>query len=559
MSAEPTVRPRLPAGDGKPVVSPLAAVAGKPGVSPSAAVAGKPGVSPLAAVAGKPGVSPPAAGSAKPGRGALERLRVYRRIHVRLTAIYGVALLLVLTPAAIVVYELAVKAELDGLAARLHMATVGQAGLIDGDRVLAIERADAPYRVELKRRFEAIIKNEPEISSLFVFAPTADPDWLSFVVDSDVRSAPAEFGERYNARHYPELKEALQGARVERAPVADAWGLSISGFAPIYDARGKAVAILGIDTDAARVERMRERLWWTAVGICLGAMVLLGLAAIGVGRLLRGPLNKVIRGTEAIADGELSARVGLQRTDEFGVLGRHFDLMASGLQERERIRAMFGRYVSEDVAKKLLADRGNSAVNGEERVVTVLFSDLRGYSTLSEALAPTEVLALMNQYLEAMSPAITEHGGCVIEYLGDGILAVFGAPEEVPEHPAQAVRCALAMRERLETLNAEWEAEGRSAHWQARGIERLTSRIGIHTGRVVAGSLGSHVRMKYAILGDTVNLAARLEGLNSVLGTDVIVSDEVLQRLPPELAGRFAAKGEHFVKGRVQAVRVHAV
>ncbi len=503
--------------------------------------------------------SGPPAGADKRGRGALERLRVYRRIHVRLTAIYGAALLLVLTPAAVVVYQFAVKSELDGLSARLHMATVAQAGLIDGDRVVAIDRADAPYRIELKRRFEAIIKDEPEISSLYVYAPTSDPDWLRFVVDADVRMAPAGFGQLYDARRYTELREALLGARVERSPVADAWGLSISGFAPIHDQHGEAVAILGIDTDAARVERMRERLFWAAIAIFLGSIALLVLSAVGVGRLLRGPLNRVIRGTEAIADGELSARVGLDRKDEFGVLGRHFDLMASGLQERERIRAMFGRYVSEDVAKKLLADRGNSAFDGEERVVTVLFSDLRGYSTLSEELAPTEVLALMNQYLEAMSPAITEHGGCVIEYLGDGILAVFGAPNDVPDHPAQAVRCAFAMRERLKALNAEWDAAGRSAHWKARGIERLTSRVGIHTGRVVAGSLGSHVRMKYAILGDTVNLAARLEGLNSVLGTDVLVSDEVLRLLPAELAQRFVAKGEHFVKGRAQAVRVHAV
>lgn len=499
------------------------------------------------------------AGGGRRGRGALERLRVHRRIHVRLTAIYGAALLLVLTPAAVVVYQLAVAAELDGLAARLHMATVAQAGLIDGDRLVAIDRADAPYRLELKRRFEAIIKDEPEISSLFLFAPTEDPDTMRFVVDTDVRMAPGEFNETYDARQYPELKEALNGARVERDPVADAWGLSISGFAPVRDGQGKAVAILGIDTDAARVERMRERLLWAAIAISFGAILLLGLAAVGVGRLLRGPLNRVIRGTEAIADGELSARVGLVRTDEFGVLGRHFDLMASGLQERERIRAMFGRYVSEDVAKKLLADRGNSAVNGEERVVTVLFSDLRGYSTLSEELAPTEVLALMNQYLEAMSPAIAEHGGCVIEYLGDGILAVFGAPDEVPDHPAQAVRCAFEMRERLAALNAEWEAAGRSVHWKARGIERLTARVGIHTGRVVAGSLGSHVRMKYAILGDTVNLAARLEVLNSVLGTDVLISDEVYRLLPAELAERFADRGEQLVKGRAQAVRVHAV
>ena len=489
-----------------------------------------------------------------PGRGAFERLRVYRRIHVRLTAIYGAALLLVLTPAAFVVYHLALAAELDGLAARLHMATVGLAGLIDGDRLMAIDSDVHPYRVELERRFVAVTKAEPEISSLFVFAPLPREGFMRFIVDTDVRKAPAGFGREYDARGYPELLGALAGAKVEREPVADEWGLSISGFAPVRDSQGKAVAILGIDTDAARVERMRDRLMWTAVAISVGAMLLLVIAAVGVGRLLRGPLRRIVQGTEAIAEGQLSARLALDRDDEFGVLGRHFDQMATGLEEREHIRATLGRYMSEDVAKKLLET--NDTFAAEERVVTVLFSDLRGYSTVTEYLAPVEVMALMNEYLEAMSPAIQAHGGCVIEFLGDGILAAFGAPDDLPDHPEKAVRCAIAMRERLTELNARWDATGRSAQWKERGVEHLRARIGIHTGRVVSGSLGSQLRMKYAILGDTVNLAARLEGLNSVIGTDVLVSKEVIQALPGSLAASFSAKGEHAVKGRVQPVRV---
>ena len=151
------------------------------------------------------------------------------------------------------------------------------------------------------------------------------------------------------------------------------------------------------------------------------------------------------------------------------------------------------------------------------------------------------------------------HLGCVIEYLGDGILAVFGAPDTVPGHVEHAVRCAEAMREQLGELNARWDADGTSARWKALGMERLAQRIGIHTGRVVAGSLGSSVRMKYAIIGDTVNLAARLEGLNRVLGTDILVSEQVLAQLPSELAARFSAHGEQMVKGRAQPVRVFSL
>jgi len=508
--------------------------------------------------------APVGVGSAQDASGSgrvasLRELRLTQRMHVRLTVIYGIALLLVLTPAAILVHHLAVKAELDGLMARIHATTVGLAGLVDGDRVVAIDRADAPYRLELERRFYDIIRLEPEISSIYVFRPTERDTWMRFVVDTDVRRTPGRFGELYDATRYPELRASLAGPAVEERPVADAWGLSISGFAPVFDGAGKAIAILGIDTDAARIDRMRERLFWGAVATYFGAIALLVLAAIGVGRVLRGPLDRVIRGTEAIAQGRFDTRVALDRADEFGVLGHHFDEMASGLEEREHIRDTFGRYMSKDVARKLLADRGKVVVAGEERLVTVLFSDLRGYSTLSEDLPPAEVLALMNEYLEAMNPTITDHLGCVIEYLGDGILAVFGAPEDVSDHAEHAVRCALAMRERLVALNARWDASGVSAAWKARDIDRLSARVGIHTGRVVAGSLGSRERMKYAILGDSVNLAARLEALNSALGTDILVSEDVVAALPPELASRLTPHGEQMVKGRAQPVRVFSI
>lgn len=492
-----------------------------------------------------------------PERGELSRLGVFRRIHVRLTAIYALALLLVLTPAAVFIYRSNVAAELEGLYSRLRMTTVSLAAVIDARRLAAITEAGDPYRLELEQRFRAVMAEAPEISSLYVFRPTADPNVLTFVIDTDVRKAPAAFGQAYDARNYPELVTSIARPMVEREPVADAWGLSISGFAPVRDAAGEAIAIVGIDTDAARVELMERRLLFAAIGISVGAMLLLGLVAVGVGRALRGPLAKVIAGTERIAGGELSARVALDRRDEFGVLGRHFDRMAVGLEEREQIRAMFGRYVSEDVAKKLLNDRAN-AVLGEEREVSVLFSDLRGYSTLSEGLLPADVLALMNRYLERMSPAIAVHGGCVIEYQGDGILAVFNAPDDVADHAEHATRCALAMRDALAGLNAEWDAAGTSASWRARGVDGLRARIGVHTGRVVAGTLGSDLRMKYAVLGDTVNLAARLEGLNEALGSDILISAETFARLPAELAARFVARGEQLVKGRSRPVAVYS-
>lgn len=488
----------------------------------------------------------------------LGALRFWQRVPARLTIIYGTALVLVLTPAAYVVYRLAVQSELDNLWARIRMTTVALSELIDPGRLAAIDRADHPYREELKGRFGTIIAAAPELASIYVFAATERAEEVRFIVDVDVRKAPAAFGEVYNATRYHELREGWAGPTVEKEAVADDWGLSVSGFAPIRDREGRAMALLGVDVDAARIERMREQLLAVAALAYLGALVLLALAALGVARMLRTPLTRMIRGTSAIAEGDLEARVGELGRSEFGVLGRHFDLMARGLEEREQIRQVFGRYVSEDVAKKLLADGGERTRRGELREVTVLFSDLRGYSTLSEQLSPQQILALMNEYLELMNRVIANHGGCIIEYTGDGVLAVFGAPNDLDDHPEQAVRAAFAMRDSLAALNIRWEHDGTAKLWREHGIAHISARIGLHTGPVVAGSLGSKVRMKYTILGDSVNVAARLEGMNKELGSDILASETVVQRLPPDLQARSTPRGEHLVKGRQQPVKLYS-
>jgi len=484
---------------------------------------------------------------------------LWQRVHVRLTLIYGAALLLVLTPAAYFVYQLAVQAELDSLFARIHVTSIGLAEGIDGERVAAIREGDDPYRAELLARFERVRRESPEIASVYVFTPTERPEILRFVVDIDTRGAPGQLGQLYDATAYPELRGGLERPTLERVAVADAWGASVSGFAPIFDSAHRPVAILGIDVNAARLDELEANLLRIAVATYLGAFVLLALAAVGVGHILRRPMSRIIAGTEAIAGGKLEARVALPRADDFGVLGRNFDLMAAGLEEREHIRATFGRYVSEDVARKLLADRKGGIVRGEERFVTVLFTDLRGYSTLSVHLDPSQILELMNDYLAGVTQVIVDHGGCIIEYLGDGVLTVFGAPDDLPDHTTQAVRCALAMQARLVEMNAAWDASGRSSWWKPYGIPRLTTKTGIHCGPVVAGSLGSHVRMKYAILGDAVNLAARLEALNAPLGTEILVSRDVHDRLPPDLIARCAPRGAHTVKGRLEPIDVFEI
>ena len=318
------------------------------------------------------------------------------------------------------------------------------------------------------------------------------------------------------------------------------------------DASGRAVAVLGVDIAASTIAaREREAIGRAALLFGVAALVLIAVGAL-VGRRVRRPIEQVVTATAAVAAGQLSTRVGLMRGDELGMLGAHFDRMAAGLEERERLRATFGRYVSEDVARAVLANPAAAGLGGDLREVTVLFSDLRGYSTIVEHLAPAQVIAIVNRYLDEMTGLVDRHHGCVLELLGDGVLAVFGAPVAHADHAAQALACARAMQARLAELNRAWEASGEAAAWQARGLPTLAVRIGVHTGRVVAGNIGGATRMKYAVLGDAVNVAARLEQLNKELGTTLLFSAATHAQLPAALAARAVALGEHRLKGRDQ-------
>jgi len=249
----------------------------------------------------------------------------------------------------------------------------------------------------------------------------------------------------------------------------------------------------------------------------------------------------------------------MQRVDEFGLLGKHFDKMADELKERQTLRDLFGRYLSEDVARSVLSQDHKIDLGGEEVVVTVLFCDIKDYTTISERLSPLQMVSMLNEYLGVMNSIIDQHGGCVIEFLGDGILAVFGAPQSFSDHAERATRCALAMRQGLESLNKQWLSDGLAQRWQALGISEIEFRIGMHTGLVVAGNLGSKTRMKYAVIGDTVNVAARLEHLNKEYQSTILISEEVKSRLPNDVADLAQRKGEATVKGRTQTVEIYSL
>jgi len=214
--------------------------------------------------------------------------------------------------------------------------------------------------------------------------------------------------------------------------------------------------------------------------------------------------------------------------------------------DRRRFRDSFARYLSRDVMAKVLADA--PSLQGEYREVSILFSDLRGFTTMSERMQPADIAAHLNEYFDAMTAAIFKHRGMINDFVGDAVMAVFGAPVSDPEHAWNAVQSAIDMDRALTELNEAWKKKG---------LVELKMGVGIHTGRVFAGNVGGRDRMKYTVIGDPVNVASRVEGLNKDLSTTLLVTEETLAAVGDKIRVRDC--GPVAVKGRVEKVRVFEV
>ncbi len=216
-------------------------------------------------------------------------------------------------------------------------------------------------------------------------------------------------------------------------------------------------------------------------------------------------------------------------------------------QNRKReIQAIFGSYVSPAVVTQLLRDPDSIKLGGEKRDITVFFSDIVGFTDLSEKMEPERLVWLVNHYFNEMSPFIIDGGGYLDKYIGDALMGVFGSPESLENHALAACRVALSCRDRLPYVNIEIE--------RREGV-KLAARIGINTGSMIVGNLGSERKKNYTVIGDAVNLASRLEGANKEFGTSILIGEETERRVRDQVVTRPIARLR--VKGRQQAVQVH--
>jgi len=235
-------------------------------------------------------------------------------------------------------------------------------------------------------------------------------------------------------------------------------------------------------------------------------------------RNIQGPLNILIERMQKVAKGDFSTRTSVLSSDEIGNLKGHFNTMVEGLEEREKLRDTFGKFVSIEIARKLI-DTHEIDLSGEEIETTVMFADIRSFTSLSEGYTPRELINFLNDYFSYMVQPITENQGVINKFIGDCIMAVFSPVFGLENHAEAAVRTSVAMREALIEFNA------------AGKYPPVRHGIGIHTGFLIAGNVGSENRKEYTVIGDTVNVASRIESQTKVYDTDILISESTLGHL----------------------------
>jgi len=338
----------------------------------------------------------------------------------------------------------------------------------------------------------------------------------------------------------PDSAGALQTIDINGRPFL---GLAVP-FPEDLDGNTRIAMLSSLDTEMATFWQLEKILF------VLNAIALLvsGIAGVLVARGVTRPLISLSDGVRRIMRGDYRARVPVKTRDELGDLASAFNRMAVGLEERDKVHDLLGKSVSPEVAAELM--KSEIELGGEIRDVTILFSDLREFTTLAETQSPQALVKQLNAYFTEVTGAVESAGGVVDKYIGDAVMAIFGAPVAVADHAERAVSAALAILKAEESLNQERRRQG---------LSPLRTGIGISTGPVVAGNVGSASRHNYTVVGSEVNLASRLESLTkeTVYQARIICSDAT--RLALKGGHALRDLGETEIRGKKGTLRIWAV
>jgi adenylate cyclase len=279
---------------------------------------------------------------------------------------------------------------------------------------------------------------------------------------------------------------------------------------------GAIVSIVPEEKVFAAVYALRFR------NICLMIAVLCAAVAIVLvfSRTISIPILRLVKASKQIESGDFTTYVEPSSKDEVGMLTRSFNAMAKGLGEREKMKEAFGKFVNEELAE--MAMKGTIKLGGERKYCAIFFSDIRSFTSISEKLQPEEVVEFLNQYMTEMVKCVKATGGTVDKFIGDAIMATWGALKPLKNETEAAINACIMMRKALIEFN-----KGRGGH--KKPIIKIG--CGVNSGYVISGQIGSNERLEYTVIGDAVNLASRIESLNKPFGSDILISEESYRKV----------------------------
>ncbi|MGH7987053.1 MAG: adenylate/guanylate cyclase domain-containing protein [Candidatus Binataceae bacterium] len=429
------------------------------------------------------------------------------------------------------------------------------AALIPVSLVQAIHtRADEnrPEYARLRQILERVRnvnrRGDAWVTDVFTLIPAPqDAHIVEYGVDSEKRFRYVHHAGDIYERHGEPLTIGIGGINQLAKNAGDFQAGFASAFAPIRDPSGKLVAELGVTAVPAPHSTLTmigpEILLVFAITLLLALII-----AAFLSREMTKPLYALRHSIDSIGRGDLNAEVPLHLKGEFAEIGAAISLMLAGLKERDTIKRAFSGYISRQVMEAIMAKGDSGGLKGERRRVTVLFADIRGFTAMSEKMRPEEVVELLSEFFDCMVEVVLRNHGTIDKFLGDGMMVIFGAPLDDSYQEEHAVTAALEMQARLRELCLKWQVQGRPA---------VRMGIGINSGSAVVGNIGSTEHMEYTAIGDTVNLASRLEAVTKELGLDIIVSENTYEAARPLF--KWNSTGEVRVRGRIEPVRTYAV
>jgi adenylate cyclase len=431
------------------------------------------------------------------------------------------------------------------------------AALLDPEIVKKVHRRDdeqsseyAELQMQLRHIRDLNRRRDVWIEDIFTLIPAPENSkYIEYGVDAEDRFAyQHHVGDVYQHGGAP-LTIGIEGINQLSKRLSDFQEGYLTAFAPIRDHTGALIAVVGVKLVPAPLSLIFELgpAMLPSLGVTLGLAL---IVALFLARSVTRPLDILRETIEQIGRGNLEAgtKVPAGLTGEFARMGTAISAMAQGLRERDTVKRAFSGYISRQVLETILQNGEISALKGERRRITVLFSDIRGFTSLAEGMRPEEVVEMLSEFFDRMVEVVMHHQGTIDKFLGDGMMVIFGAPADDAYQEEHAVLAAVEMQQQLRALCAEWEAKGRRP---------VKMGIGINSGNAVVGNIGSEEHMEYTAIGDTVNLAARLESITKDLGVELIVSEHTYEAVRPLFQWKPA--GSVAIRGRSESVRAYTL